>query len=132
MAELRLEIRGVPPSVGHYNAYRVAGRPGKQFVQCYPTKAAKDWKKQVSAVAGGRKLRADAYTVSYLVYLGNARRQDVDNFAKVLLDSLTAAGVIHDDCAVAELHAYKRIDRENPRTIIVIRTEQEQMFGGRP
>ncbi len=128
MPELRLEIPGTPPSVGHYNAYRIAGRPGKQFIQCYPTKAAKDWKATVAAIAAGRRLRGQSYTVSYLVYLATARRQDLDNFAKVLLDSLTAAGVIHDDCAVEAIHAYKRIDRANPRTVILVRTEQEQMF----
>lgn len=130
MPELRLVIPGTPPSVGHYNAYRVAGRPGKQFVQCYPTPEAKEWKATVAAIAAGRHLRGETYTVSYMIYLPTARRQDLDNFAKCLLDSLTDAGVIHDDCAVEEIHAYKRIDRQNPRTLIVVRTEQEQMFGG--
>lgn len=131
MPELRLEIPGIPPSVGHYNAYRVAGRPGKQFVQCYPTQEAKDWKATVAAISAGRKLRGQTYSVSFLIYLPTARRQDLDNFAKCLLDSLTDAGVIHDDSAVEEIHAYKRIDRGNPRTVIVVRTEQEQMFGER-
>lgn len=35
---------------------------------------------------------------------------------------------IDDDSKVADLHGYKRIDRSNPRTVIIVRTEQEQMF----
>lgn len=132
MPELRLEIPGIPPSVGHYNAYRVVTPRGggKAFVKAYPTEAAKSWKATVAAKAAGRKLRGQTYVVSYLIYMPTARRQDLDNFAKCLLDSLTDAGVIHDDSAVSEIHAYKRIDRNNPRTIIVVRTNQEQMFGG--
>jgi Holliday junction resolvase RusA-like endonuclease len=131
MSELRLDIPGIPPSVGHYNAYRVVSPfNGKPFVQCYPTKEAKAWCATVAAVAAGRSLRASSYVVSFAVYLANARRQDVDNFSKCLLDSLTQAGVITDDSAIADLHCYKRIDRANPRTVIVIRGVDEPLFAG--
>ena len=129
MPELRFEIPGCPPSVGHYNAYRVVSpRNGKPFVQCYPTPEAKAWCQTVAIVARGQQLRGQTYTVTYAVFLPTARRQDVDNFAKVLIDSLMHAGVIDDDSKVADLHGYKRIDRANPRTVIVVKTEQEQMF----
>ena len=133
MPEIRLEIPLIPPSAGHYNAYRcVVPRHGKPFVQVYPTAEAKAWWGAVAAVAGGRTLAADAYIVSYVVYLPNARRQDVDNFAKCSLDGLTRAGVISDDSAVIDLHGYKRIDRENPRTVIIVRgveaEEQDWLF----
>ncbi len=127
-SEIKLTIDGIPPSVGHYNAYRVAGAPGRQFVQCYPTKAAKDWKARVAAVANGRQVRSDEYTVSYLIYMPTARKQDLDNFAKCILDSLTAAGVIHDDSAVSEIHAYKRLDRSNPHTVIIVRAKQMEIL----
>lgn len=129
MSELRFEIPGNPPSVGHYLAYRVVSpRHGKPFVQCYPTAEAKAWCATVAGIAAGQQLRGSTYTLTYAVYLPTARRQDVDNFAKVLIDSLVHAGVIDDDSKVADLHGYKRIDRANPRTVIVVRTQQEQMF----
>lgn len=131
MPELRFTIQGIPPSVGHYNAYRVVTpRHGKPFVQCYPTAQAKSWCDDVARIVKGRGLSGERFTVSYMLYLPDARRRDVDNAAKQILDSLVKAGAIHDDSAVSELHAYKRIDRQNPRTVIVIRTDQEQMFGG--
>ena len=128
MPELKIEIPGVPPSAGHYNAYRcVIPRHGKPFVQCYPTAEAQAWWGIVAAKAAGRQIRGLSYVVSYVVYLPTARKQDVDNFAKCTLDSLTRAGVIHDDSAVVDLHGYKRIDRVNPRTVIVIKTDQESL-----
>jgi Holliday junction resolvase RusA-like endonuclease len=134
MPELRLEIAGVPPSVGHYNAYRVVqSRGGKAFVQCYHTAKAKDWFATVATVAAGRKLRGSTYTISYAVFTGSAVCSDVDNYAKCIIDSLAedhGAGVIDNDKKVVDLHGYRRIDRNNPRTVIVVRTDQEQMFGG--
>jgi crossover junction endodeoxyribonuclease RusA len=124
MSELTLEIPGIPPSVGHYLGYRVAGkRGGKQFVQCYSTAEAKAWCDTVAAKVQGRSLSASAYTVQYTLFMPDARRRDVDNAAKQILDSLVKAGVIADDSAVHELHAYKRMDRKNPRTVIVVSAE---------
>jgi len=40
---------------------------------------------------------------------------DVDNFQKPVLDALEAAGVLHNDRQVVELHTYKRLDRDHPR-----------------
>ncbi len=126
MPELRLEIPGIPPSVGHYNRQAVInGR-----VAFFPTKEAKEWKRTVALMASGRMLRAREYTVSYVVFLPDRRRRDIDNFGKCILDSLTAAGVIDDDSGVTEMHAYKRMDHNHPRTVIIVRTEQEGLFGG--
>ena len=123
MAELKIEIPGIPPSGNHYKTYRVVGK----HVQWYHTAKAKAWWGIVAAKAAGRQIRGLSYVVSYVVYLPTARKQDVDNFAKCTLDSLTRAGVIHDDSAVVDLHGYKRIDRVNPRTVIVIKTDQESL-----
>jgi len=134
MPELRLTIPAIPPSVGHYLAYRVVTPRGrKPFVQCYHTAAAKEWFELVARVAGPRKLRGATYTISYAVYVGSKVCSDVDNYAKCIIDSIAedhGAGVIDNDKNVVDLHCYRRLDRANPRTVIVIRTEQEGLFGG--
>ena len=117
MPELRIEIPGIPPSGNHYKTYRVVGK----HVQWYHTAKAKAWWGTVAVFARGRQLRALYYVVSYVVYFPTARKQDVDNFAKCVLDGLSRAGVIDDDAGVVDLHGYKRLDRANPRTVIVIK-----------
>lgn len=128
MNELRIVIPAIPPSTGHYNAYRVAGRPGKQFVQCYPTKEAKAWWDTVAAINAGQILRGPSLELQYVVFLPDHRRRDVDNFAKVILDSLTRCGAIEDDSLITDIHGHKRIDKANPRTVIVVKTDQEQLL----
>ena len=79
-------------------------------------------------MARGQQLRGGSYVVSYVVYAADLRRQDVDNWAKCILDGLTRAQVIDDDSGVTEIHGYKRLDRANPRTVIVVRSDQEELF----
>jgi Holliday junction resolvase RusA-like endonuclease len=132
MDELRVEIGGIPPSVGHYNAYRAVvprGRtPGKPFVHCYPTDQAKAWWRTVAAAVHGRQVRGEGYSVSFVVFLPTLQVRDVDNFSKCILDSLVQAGAIDNDGKVEEIHGYRRLDRANPRTVVVIRTAQKELL----
>jgi hypothetical protein len=131
MPELRLEMPGVPPTGNHYKGVQVmTPRSGKAFVKWYVTTAAEGWYWDLSIIAAGRKLRGATYTVSYAVYTAGGVVTDVDNYAKCILDGLAKAGVIDNDKKVIDLHGYRRIDRANPRTVIIVRTDQEQMFGG--
>jgi len=88
----------------------------------------------VAVLARGRKLRGPSYVVSYLVFVASGTCTDVDNYSKCILDSIAAAegaGVIDNDKNVIDLHGYRRIDRNNPRTVIVVRTEQASLFGSK-
>lgn len=62
------------------------------------------------------------YSVSISVYLGEGQRLDVDNGAKVAIDSLAKAGVIHSDARVRHLEMFVEDDeRDNPRTVFTVR-----------
>lgn len=132
MNELRIEIPFLPPSAGHYLASRViVRRNAKPIVQTYHTAAAKAWFRDVAVFAGGRRIRSERYSLSFVVFVPDARVRDVDNFFKCILDALADAhgcGAIDNDKKVTEVHGYKRIDRLNPRTVIVIRTEQGELL----
>ena len=59
------------------------------------------------------------YSVVVEAYFKDARRRDVDNIAKSVLDGLN--GVLWaDDHQVAEVTSRKFIDRENPRTVVTV------------
>lgn len=129
MNELRLEVPMLPPSAGHYNRYRaVVPRGGKPFVQVYPTPEAETWWAAVAAINRGRQLRGPSLELQYIVYFPDRRRRDVDNAAKQICDSLTRCGAIEDDSLITDIHGHKRVDKANPRTIIVVRTPQEQLL----
>jgi len=129
MNELRLVVPLIPPSCGHYNRYRVVTpRRGKPFVQVYPTEEAKAWWSAVAAVNAGRLIRGLALEVQYVVFLPDRRRRDTDNFAKCIFDALTKCGAIEDDSLIDDFHGHRRYDALNPRTVIIVKSPQEQFF----
>ena len=130
MSELRLEIPMLPPSAGHYNQYRTVfpKRGGKAFVQVYPTDEARAWWGCVAMVNAGQMIRGPVLELQFIVFLPDHRRRDTDNFLKCLCDALTKCGAIEDDSLITDLHGHKRIDPLNPRTVVVIKTPQEQLL----
>ena len=132
MDELRIEVPGIPPSANDYKRYRIVslGHGAKPIAKWYHTAKAKAWFRDVAVFAGGRKIRGESYTLSFVVFVPDARTRDVDNFFKCILDAMAEAhgcGMIDDDKKVVEVHGYRRIDRTNPRTVAVIRTAQKEL-----
>lgn len=103
----------VPPSVNHYVKHTSSGKH-------YKTAGAIEFQNAVSLLSRKQKVRGNAYKCEIWVYLGKAQKGDVDNFAKVVLDSLVKAEVIDTDAKIINLHLYKRRDIKKPRTEIVV------------
>lgn len=120
--EIKFTVPGTPPSVNHY---KMKDRRGHWYV----TKEAEDFKRAVWASCRQRMV-AKSYSVIVKVFLGKKQKGDVDNFAKVCLDSLVASGIIDTDAKVTELHLHKSRDRENPRTEVVIRSMDGRLNDG--
>lgn len=131
MNELRLEIPMIPPSGNHYKTYRIVfPKNGAQaFVQWYLTPEALDWLGAVAMVAAGRQILGHDLEVTYIVFRTPRMSADTDNYAKCILDALTQAHVIADDRYIDDLHCHRRIDRDNPRTVIIVRSPQAQLEG---
>lgn len=114
----------VPPSVNMYVRHTRTGRH-------YVTKEAQTFKDAVFAYSARRKVRADAYEVEVFVYLGKGDRGDADNFWKVILDALVAAGTIDTDAKASDITLRKRRDWESPRTEIRVRAIAKEKTHGR-
>ena len=54
-----------------------------------------------------------------MFYYGDKRKRDIDAYLKILLDAMS--GIVYaDDSQINEMHLFKEVDVENPRTIIQI------------
>lgn len=115
-----------PPSVNHYKTPTMyTGKDGLAHHGFKLTPEAKAFKDAVAIFARGRSVAPLTngerdkvrYSVRINVVLGPQMRLDCDNSAKVGLDALQDAGVIHSDAKVIEcILTIDRKHRSNPRT----------------
>ena len=113
--EVSFTVPLTPPSVNHYK------KPRGNGYGYYLTKEAQAYKDAVAVCSRSARIVAKGYAVTALIALGSGQRGDVDNFAKVILDALVYARVIHSDAAISRLTLEKTRDKENPRTEITVR-----------
>jgi Holliday junction resolvase RusA-like endonuclease len=114
-AELCFTVPLTPPSTNHYkNKNR---HTGHWYIR--PEWTA--FKSAVGLFARGRRITAKRYAVDLGIFLGKRKRGDSDNFAKVCLDGLQDAGVIHSDAAVKSLSVRVERDWKNPRTDFTVK-----------
>lgn len=110
---MRIVIDEIPPSLN-----RFAGR-----MNVWEYRAAKErWKQLVCAVCPNPEKAYEKAIVEITYYFPDKRRRDPDNYAgKLILDGLTARGVIEDDSFNnIELILRGGYDKNNPRTEIEI------------
>jgi crossover junction endodeoxyribonuclease RusA len=105
----------VPPSV---NSYVRHTRRGGHYV----TAEAKAFKEAVALFSKGARVDSVCYGVDVHIFYGKGQRGDLDNRAKLILDGLEDAGVIHSDAAIVDLRLRKHRDKKelNPRTVITV------------
>ena len=113
----------VPPSANHYwrdRAYQP--RNGKAIVQRYRTKAARQFVEDVQALvrgAGYLPIQRPHAVVVRIKWYREARRGDLDNRLKVLLDSLQ--GVLYEnDAQIVGIHAERFEDKADPRVEVMV------------
>ena len=95
-----------PPTVNHYLIKSVRHQKGKSFVHVNVSKKGMIYQSQVLGVALQKRAvkRLDCrLRVDITLFPPDKRRRDLDNYPKVLLDSLTKAGVWEDDEQIDKL-----------------------------
>lgn len=112
-----------PPSL---NAY---WRFPKQFGRPILSREAREYKIRVGygALAAGIRPQDGPLAVTLWVFRP-ARRGDLDNSAKVLLDALNKVAW-GDDKQIVELHLYRRDDKERPRVEVEVDQRTEEQDG---
>jgi len=109
-----ITLPGNPKST--QNIYRFAGRimymnkVGKELKESYQWEAKSQWKKEPTKGDIGVRIH---------LFFGDKRKRDIDNFNKLILDSLSGI-VWEDDVQIQSLFISKHYDKENPRAEVVI------------
>lgn len=108
-----------PPSVnGYWRAFRgrnILSKRGREYREDAMGAIAK------AMMAGGFPPLAHRLKVSLDLHPPDARRRDIDNYCKGVLDALTHAGVWLDDEQIDELNILKcPRDKDDPRVVVTI------------
>ncbi len=84
-------------------------KDGKDLKESYQWQAKSQWK---------AKPLEGAVEVEIKLFFKNKRQHDIDNYGKLLLDSLT--GIVYlDDSQVCKMTVVKGLDSKNPRIEII-------------
>jgi len=115
---MNIILLGEPKS--NQKIYKITSR--RRFASMYMSKEGKSIKesyKTQSKLQWVNKLILDDVSVGIKLYFGTKRKCDIDNFGKLLLDSLT--GICYtDDSQIQVMHIEKKYDKSNPRIEITI------------
>lgn len=115
---MKIILRGLPQSTNNlYRSHCRFGHPvvymttdGKILKESYGWQAKQQWKQEVS----GKPIE-----VNVELYFGDKRIHDIDNYEKILYDSLT--GICYeDDRQIWKKTVAKFYDKNNPRIEIYI------------
>lgn len=108
----KITLLGEPKSTQHI--YKIACRPypsiymsaeGKAIKEDYAWQAKSQWKGE---------LLSEPFGINVYFYHKTKRKQDIDNFNKLMFDAMTRV-VWEDDNLVHEMHSFKRYDPASPR-----------------
>jgi len=114
----------LPPSVNNYVRH---ARNGRHYV----TDEAKMFMQAVAVYSKQQAVRFKGYYVEIWLNLGPKERMDVDNCAKVVLDSLAKCGIIHSDAFVTDLALHKRRALESSTCIAIWQPAHDIVRKGR-
>ena len=114
----KIIINEIPPSLNKF--------AGRENTWEYRAEKAR-WKSIVCMASKWNKQPMKKAVVTITYFFGDKRRRDPDNYAgKMILDGLTAAGVIEDDSfSNIRLVLAGQIDKDSPRTEICVQEVQD-------
>jgi Holliday junction resolvase RusA-like endonuclease len=124
-------IPGEPPSKARPRAQIRHKRTGDAYVHTYtPTETIKGEERIAWQLRPLGQHPAGAIALAAIFYRSTARRVDLDNLQKTLLDAATKAHTWHDDSQVKAIACLLRVDRAHPRIVCAlapIPTDQLEM-----
>lgn len=113
-----ITLLGEPKSTNHIYKFTCRGK----FPSMYMTKEGKDikegYKWEIKSQYRGKPI-IQPITVFIKFFFGTKRKADLDNFNKIVLDSLTGL-VYEDDSQIDKLVLTKHYDKERPRIEIEV------------
>lgn len=109
----KITLLGEPKSTQHL--YKITCRPFPSLYMTAEGKAIKeDYAWQAKSQWAGKEMINEPFGMIVRYFHKTKRKQDIDNFAKAMLDSMSRI-VFSDDNLIHEMHSFKYHDPLSPR-----------------
>jgi len=117
---MKITLKGEPQSTNHiYKSHCRYGFPtiymtsaGKTLKESYQWQIKSQWKK---------RLIKESIELGVKLFFGTKRKQDIDNYSKILLDAFTGI-VWEDDKQIEKITIEKFYDKKDPRIEVFLST----------
>jgi len=115
--ETKIVLLGEPKSSSHIYKTRVIGRFASMYMSAEGKAIKESYQWQAKSQWHGDPIQSDV-SLKVDLYFGTKRKSDIDNFFKLLLDSLT--GIVYvDDSQIQTMTVSKHYDKSNPRIEVI-------------
>lgn len=122
MNEYKMTIRGhLPSKSNQYIIITKKGTDGKYHGSLMKSNAMKEYEQMFYLQCPCRGANIQGYFSLELKVFHETNQPDLDNSFKGILDCLQSCKVIKNDRYCTEIHAYKFVDKTNPRVEITIK-----------
>jgi crossover junction endodeoxyribonuclease RusA len=115
---MKIILQGNPLSNQHIYQYVCTGKFPRMYMTDKGKKLKENYQWQIKSQWKGKVLKEDI-EIKVDLYFKDKRRRDIDNYGKILLDSLEGI-IVEDDKQIKKMTITKNIDKENPRIEIEI------------
>jgi Holliday junction resolvase RusA-like endonuclease len=113
-------LGSIPSKSNQYNIITKKGADGKWHGSLKKSDAMDAYEKRFYLQCPYRGLNLKGYFILTVKVFNESNRKDIDNSFKGILDCLQSCQVIKNDRQCTEIHAYKFVDKNNPRVEITI------------
>ena len=117
-------LGSIPSKSNQYTIITKKGADGRWHGSLKKSDAMENYEKRFYLQCPCRGLNLTGYFILEVRLFNDSNRKDIDNSFKGILDCLQSCKVIKNDRQCTEIHAYKFVDKVNPRVEIKI-TEVE-------
>jgi len=115
---MKIVLKGNPKSTGRIYRTTCRGRLATVYMVNEGKALKKSYIQQARTQRLSEPITGDVM-VDMVLYFGDKRKRDIDNFNKLVFDSLT--GIVWvDDVQIQELHIIKKYDKLSPRVELYI------------
>ena len=122
MNQYQFTIPGsIPSKSNQYTIITKKGADGKWHGSLKKSDAMENYEKRFYLQCPYRDLNIKGYFILTVKVFNDSNRKDIDNSFKGILDCLQSCKVIKNDRQCTEIHAFKFVDKTNPRVEITIK-----------